>query len=121
EAAIAHLRVLLGGLDNFDDTLRWAATQECLARSHAGLFALTDDTAHLQEAASCCRTALEDLRKSHDAALWGRLQAGLGGAALGLAALPDADIALCEEAVDALRAALTVTERARDPQHWARL
>lgn len=121
DAAIAQLRVLLGGLDNFDDTVRWAATQERLARGHAGLFTLTGDTALLREAASCCRTALEDLRRPHDAELWGALQAGLGAAALGLAALPEADIALSEEAVEAFAAAVSVSDRARDPQKWARL
>jgi tetratricopeptide (TPR) repeat protein len=121
EAAIAHLRILLGGLDNFDDTVRWAATQERLGRAHAGLFALTGDTAALKEAAACCRTALEDLRKPHDAKLWGQLQAGLGAAALGLCTTAGSDISLAEEAVEAFTAAATVADRARDPQGWARL
>lgn len=121
EAAIAQLRALLSGLDNFDDTMRWAATQKRLASALSGLYRLDGQVARLEEAASCCRTALEDLRKTHDAALWARLQRGLGVAALELGERPGADIGLVEEAVEALQAAISASDRARDPQGWARL
>ena len=120
EAAIAHLRVLLDGLDNFDETLRWAATQERLALAFAGFSALKGQSALLHEAATCCRVALEDLRKPQATALWARLQRHLGTYALQLGEAA-ADLALIEEAVEAFQAAAGATERAGDPQGWARL
>jgi len=119
EAAIAHLRTLLTGLDNFDDTLRWAATQERLGLALVGLGALTGDTALLRKAASCYRTTLEDLRPDHAKPLWIRLQRHLGTLALQFGEA-DGDVGLIEEAVEAFRAALPAMDRAADAQGWAR-
>jgi len=121
EAAIAQLRALLSGLDNFDDTLRWAAAQERLALALSGLFALNGRIALVEESASCCRTALEDLRKPQETALWARLQQQLGAATLRLGEMPGADLGLIEEAVEAFQAAAGATPRERDQQGWARL
>jgi tetratricopeptide (TPR) repeat protein len=121
EAAIAQLRALLSGLDNFDETVPWAATQERLSLALSGLFALNGQVALLQEAASCCRTALEDLRKPQDTTLWARLQRQLGSAALQLGERTGADLGLIEEAVEAFQAAATGVRREHDPEGWARL
>lgn len=120
EAAIAHLRVLLSGLDNFDETVRWAAAQERLGLAFAGLSALNGQSGLLHEAAACCRAALEDLRKPQATVLWTRLQRHLGTCALQLGEAA-ADLALIEEAVEAFQAASGTTDRAGDPQGWARL
>ncbi|KQU55032.1 hypothetical protein ASG72_05420 [Bosea sp. Leaf344] len=120
-AAIAHLRVILAGLDSFDDTVLWAATQERLGLALARLSS-GQAPGGLAEAASCFRLALEDLRQAQDPALWTRLQRHLGATLLKLdeqAATPDTD--LVEEAVAALRAALGGTKQAGDPAAWARL
>lgn len=121
EAAIAHLRVVLDGLDNFDDTVLWAATQERLGLALARQASSTSSRS-LDEAASCFRLALEDLRQPQDPALWTRLQRHLGSALLKLderAGSQDSD--LVEDAIAALRAALGGTQQAADPQGWARL
>jgi tetratricopeptide (TPR) repeat protein len=119
EAAIAHLRTLLSGLDNFDDTVRWAATQERLGLALVGLGALTGDTALPREAASSYRTTLEDLRKDHAKPLWIRLQRHLGTLALQFGEA-DGNIDLIEEAVDAFRAAGPAIDREADAPGWAR-
>lgn len=118
EAAIAHLRQMLGQLDNFEDTIRWAEVQERLGVALAGLGGLRGDRALLREAAACYRTALEDVRREHDLPLWARLQRHLGRLALELGEAQD-DRALIEEAVEALRAAASVMERASDAPAWA--
>lgn len=118
--AIAHLRILIAGLDNFEDTLRWAATQERLGLALTMRAGRDADADHLREAAACYRLALEDLRKEHAPPLWGRLQRHLGAMALRLGA-PTSDEDLLEEAIDALRAALTVTDRTADAAAWARV
>ena len=120
-AAIALLRNILDGLDNLDDTVLWAATQERLGLALARQPSTTA-AAGLAEAASCFRLALEDLRQQQDPALWTRLQRHLGSAVLKLdeqSATQDTD--LVEEAVAALRAALGGTTKSADPQAWARL
>lgn len=120
DAAIAHLRALIGGLDNFDDTVRWAAAQERLGLAVAGLGGLTSQPKLLHQAAACYRTALEDLRKPQAAPLWVRLQRHLGAMVLQIGEA-SGDIGLIEEAVDAFRAVLAATDRAGDPQGWARV
>ena len=118
--AITHLRILIAGLDNFEDTLRWAATQERLGLALTTLSGRDADVERLREAAACYRLALEDLRKEHAPPLWGRLQRHLGSLALRLGK-PSSDEDLLEEAIDALRAALTVIDRATDPAAFARV
>jgi tetratricopeptide (TPR) repeat protein len=119
--SIQLLRIVLGGLDNLDDTVLWAATQERLGLALARQPSATAPNG-LAEAASCFRLALEDLRQAQEPALWTRLQRHLGSALLKLdeqSASQDTD--LIEEAIAALRAALAGTRTATDPQAWARL
>lgn len=119
DAAIAHLRIVLNGLDNFDDTVLWATTQERLGLA----LARQPGARGLTEAASCFRLALEDLRQAQEPALWTRLQRHLGKTLLTLDKQQSAsqDTDLVEEAIVALRAALGGTAKASDPQAWARL
>lgn len=121
EAAIAQMRSLLSGLDNFDDTLRWAGAQERLALALAGLAAHGDQRERLLEAAACCRAALEDLRKPQEPALWARLQRHLGSWSLALGKGKGGDIGHIEEAVEAFQAARSMADRNRDAQGWAQL
>lgn len=115
DSAIAHLRVLLTGLDNLDDTLAWAETQERLGLALAGLASLSGEPALLDEAAGCYRAALDDLRREQAKPLWGRLQMHLGTLALQKGEATR-DPPLIEEAVAALSAARSVIDAANDPQ-----
>ena len=120
EAAIAQLRALLSGLDNFDETVRWATAQERLGQAFEGLWSLKRAAKFRHEAASCYRTALEDLRAPQAPALWARLQRRLGSALLELGE-SEPDIGLLEDAVEAFRAALSTDGRDADAQGRARL
>ena len=117
EAAIEHFRRLLGGLDNFDDTLAWATVQERLARALSGLAALTGDEARQIEALDCCRTALEDLRHEQAPLLWRALKMRFGRIAIPLAERRE-DEALLEEAISALATALARWNRDGDEARW---
>lgn len=124
EEAIAQLRALLGGLDNFDDTVPWAGAQERLGMALEGQASLGDKAAParqklLAQAAACYRTALEDLRRPQEPQLWRRLQRRLGNLSLSLGEAAG-DEALIEEAVDAFRAALSASDENREPEDWAR-
>ena len=118
EGAITHYRALLAGLDNFGDTIPWAAVQERLGLAMAGLAGLGGDGAALDQAAACYRTALEDLRREQAPALWTRLQARLGGLMLQLGE-SRGDTDLLEEATEALRAALSGIDRATEGERWS--
>lgn len=120
DAAIAHLRILLSGLDNLDDTLAWAETQERLGLTLAGLASLSGEPALLDEAAGCYRAALDDLRREQAKPLWRRLQTHLGTLALQKGEATQ-DHALIEEAVAALTAARSVIDAADDPQNAVHL
>ena len=120
DSAIAHLRILLSGLDNLDDTLAWAETQERLGLTLAGLASLSGEPALLDEAAGCYRAALDDLRCEQAKPLWRRLQTHLGTLALQKGEATQ-DHALIEEAVAALTAARSVIDAADDPQNAVRL
>lgn len=117
EAAIAHFRSLLATLDNFDDTVAWAAVQERLGRTLAGLSALTDDEALLEQASSCYATALEDLRKDQAPELWRALKVRFARIALTLGEAREDD-GLLEEAIAALATALAVWKRDGDDARW---
>lgn len=117
EAAIAHYRGLLAGLDNFEDTVAWAAVQERLGVALAGLSALTGDGALLDEAAACYRTALEDLRREQAPTLWRALKIRFGRIAVTLGEAREDD-ALLEEAITALGTALAVWDRKSDEARW---
>ena len=120
DSAIAHLRVLLGGLDNFDDTLAWAETQEKLGLALAGLAGLNGETTLLDQAADCYRAALDDLRKEQAKPLWARLQKHLGTLALQKGEA-SGDLTLIEEAIDALKAAKSSIDPKAEPQSLTRI
>ncbi|PTM40198.1 hypothetical protein [Bosea sp. 124] len=117
EAAIAHYRSLLAGLDNFEDTVAWAAVQERLGMALAGLAALTGNESLLDQATSCYLTALEDLRREQAPALWRALKVRLARIAVTLGESRE-DEALLEEAITALATALAVWERKSDEARW---
>jgi tetratricopeptide (TPR) repeat protein len=117
EAAIEHFRRLLAGLDNFDDTVAWAAVQERLARALAGLAGLTGNEKRLNEALDCCRTALEDLRHEQAPLLWRALKMRFGRIAIPLGERRE-DEALLEEAISALATALARWNRDGDEARW---
>ena len=117
DAAIAHYRVLLAGLDNFEETVGWASVQERLGVALAGLAGLVGDAALLDQAASCYLTALEDLRRDQAPALWRALKVRFGRIAVTLGEARE-DEALLEEAVTALATALAAWDRKGDEARW---
>lgn len=117
EAAIAHYRSLLTGLDNFDDTVAWASVQERLGLALARLSALTGDGALLDEATACYLTALEDLKREQAPALWRSLKVRFARIAISLGESRE-DEALLEEAITALATALAVWDRKSDEARW---
>lgn len=119
EAAITHLRAMLARLDNFEDTVAWARTQDRLARALIGLGALEGGTVRKVEAAAIYRAALEDLTRKLDQTLWRAMQGRLGQILLELGEA-DSDPALLEDSVEALAAALSATPRT-DPAEWTAL
>ena len=119
EAAIANLRTMLARLDNFDDTVPWARTQDRLARALTGLGTLEGGTARQAEAVGLYRTALEDLTRKLDQELWRGMQHRLGQSLLALGEAGN-DPALLEDSVEALAAALSATSRAQGAD-WAEL
>lgn len=117
EAAIAHYRSLLSRLDNFEDTVAWAAVRERLGRVQARLGALSGDVALLEQAMSCYATALEDLRQEMAPALWRSLKVRFARIAVTLGETREDD-ALLEDAVSALATALAVWKREEDEARW---
>ncbi|AMJ62211.1 hypothetical protein AXW83_19620 [Bosea sp. PAMC 26642] len=117
EEAIAHYRNLLAGLDNFDDTVAWAAVQERLGLALTGLSALTGDGSLLDEALSCYLAALEDLRRERAPALWRALKIRFGQLAVTLGESRHDD-GLLEEAVSAFATVLAAWEPDGDEARW---
>lgn len=117
ETAIEHFRRLLNGLDNLDDTAAWAAVQERLARTLAGLAGLTGEERRLTEALACCRAALDDLRHEQAPLLWRALKLRFARIAIPLAEEREDD-ALLEEAISALATALARWNRDGDEVRW---
>lgn len=119
-AAIEHLRVILGRLNNFEDTVAWAATQDRLARALTGLAKIEGGSARLREAATVCRRTLEDLTPKLSTPLWTAMQGRLGRilATLGEA---DDDTDMLDQSVEALSAALSVTSRSASTAEWTDL
>ena len=117
EAAIAHYRGLLAGLDNFEDTVAWAAVQERLGLALAGLSALTGDAALLDEAAACYLAALDDLKREQAPALWRALKVRFARIAVALGESREDEV-LLEDAIAALATALAVWDRKSDEARW---
>lgn len=117
EAAIAHYRSLMSRLDNFEDTVAWAAVRERLGRVLARLAALSGDVALLDQAMSCYATALEDLRHEQAPALWRSLKVRFARIAVTLGETREDD-SLLEDAVSALATALAVWKPKGDEAQW---
>ncbi len=117
EAAIAHYRTLLARLDNFEDTVAWAAVQERLGRVLARLAGLSGDVALLDQAMACYAAALEDLRREQAPVLWRSLKVRFARIAVTLGEAREDD-ALLEEAVSALATALASWKRETDEAAW---
>lgn len=120
QAAVTHLRTMLGKLDNFDETVPWAQTQLRLARSLTGLSHYERGVVLLRQAVETYRTTLEDLTQKKAPDLWATIQTRLGEALARLGEAED-DAALLEESVVAFRAGLVAMKRAEMPRDWTRL
>jgi len=118
--AIAHFQSMLAKLDNFDETVPWATTQQRLARAITGLSHLTGDRALQRQAIEIYRSTLDDLTQKRAPVLWAAIQSRFGEA---LAALGDAedDAGLLEESIAAFRASLSATSQSEMPAEWTRL
>ncbi|WP_332685931.1 hypothetical protein [Bosea sp. (in: a-proteobacteria)] len=119
-ASIAHFRAMLSKLDNFEETVPWAATQQRLARAVNGLARLQGDRALLRQAIELYRTALEDLGQKQAPALWAAIQSRFGETLTTLGEAED-DASMLEEGIAAFRAALAATDRSKIPAEWTRL
>lgn len=119
-ASIAHFRAMLAKLDNFDQTVAWAATQQRLARAINGLARLQGDRRLTRQAIDIYRTVLDDLTQKQAPALWAAIQSRFGEALTSLGDTED-DASMLEEGIAALRASLAALDRGTMPAEWTRL